>query len=362
MGTGDICPYCGADNRRVGLKLRRAANAVQRDGGGLTVTKTFVIVNLFLFATGLLVGGAGPSVGFDVFTPNIDVAFRMGLQNSLAIDAGQWWRLVLPIFLHLGLMHVAFNCYMLNFAGQIIEDDLGGHLTFLITMGSGLAGTLGSYAFDIGGGGASGAVLGLIGAVLVRRRLLDGDFKHPLTQQLLFLLGINVLFWLYMSDHINHVAHGAGFAMGSALAWLFSRRAFGRRGAAGVLVASMGMAALTLVAFGAMVFSLFSGSAADVDATTSCWREAATALSGTFDPDKARAAATCLEASPRLEATANRLTADGAAAVRDAIAAYDDGDSARFAASVDVVERSLVGYAAWREEATPRYVPLARRH
>lgn len=362
MGVGRECPYCGADNDALTVKFKRVARAAgDSDPGGLTVTRAFVIVNLFLFATGLIVGGSGPSVSFDFLTPNLEVAFRMGLQNTLAIDAGHWWRLVLPIFLHLGLLHVAFNCYMLNFAGQLIEEDLGGHLMFVITMGSGLAGTLGSYAFDIGGGGASGAVLGLIGAVLVRRRLVDGDFRHPLTQQLISLLGLNMVIWFFMSAHINHVAHGAGFIAGSAMAWFFSRKSVGKAGAVGVLIASWSLAGLTLAAFGAMVLSLFSGSAADVDATTSCWRDVATAVSPAFVPDDARRALTCLESAPRLEATANAAVRDGASALRDAINAYDGSDSARLAGSIQVLQQSLLNYAAWRDDATARYVPMVRR-
>jgi rhomboid protease GluP len=362
MGIGRECPYCGADNDALKIKFKRAARAAgDNDPGGLTVTRTFVIVNLFLFATGLIVGGAGPSIGFDIFTPNLEIAFRMGLQNTLAIDAGHWWRLVLPIFLHLGLMHVAFNCYMLNFAGQLIEDDLGAHLMFVITMGSGLAGTLGSYVFDIGGGGASGAVLGLIGAVLVRRRLVDGNFRHPLTQQLVSLLGLNIVIWFFMSDHINHVAHGAGFVAGSTMAWLFSRKALGKAGAVVVLATSWSLAGLTLAAFGAMVLSLFSGSAADVDATTSCWKDAATAVSPSFAPDEARRALVCLEGAPRLESTANTAVQDGASALSDAIDAYDTSDSARLGGAIQALQQSLLDYAAWRDDATARYVPLVRR-
>ena len=361
IGVATECPYCGADNNSLSVKLKRVARrASDDDAGGLTVTKTFVIVNVFLFATGLIVGGAGPSVGFDIFTPNLEIAFRMGLQNSLAIEAGHWWRLVLPIFLHLGLMHVAFNCYMLNFAGQLIEEDLGGHLMFIITMGSGLAGTLGSYAFDIGGGGASGAVLGLIGAVLVRRRLVDGDFKHPMTQQLFFLMGLNVVIWVLMSSHINHVAHAAGFLTGSGLAWLLSRKALGRGAAVLVLATSWSMAALTFVAFAAMVMSLFAGSAADVDATTSCWRDAAEAVSPKLDPEAARQASVCLQDAPRLEAPANRAVADGASALQDALDAWEEGDNARLNAAVEQVSVALLAYARWRDEATPRYVPLIR--
>ena len=362
MGVGQLCPYCGADNDAMSMKFKRAARvASDNDDGGLTVTRAFVIVNVFLFGTGLVVGGSGPSVGFDVFTPNLEVAFRMGLQNTLAIDAGHWWRLVLPIFLHLGLLHVAFNCYMLNFAGRVIEDDLGGHLTFVITMSSGLAGTVGSYFFDIGGGGASGAVLGLIGAVLVRRRLLDGDFKDPMTQQLISLLGLNIVIWFVMSDHINHVAHGAGFITGGALAWLFSRQSIGKAGALGVLVTSFSLLVLTLAAFTAMVLSLFAGSAADVDRTTACWHDAASAIAPRFTPDAARQAQGCLASAPRLESRANDIVSAGAGALADAINAFDAGDAGQQGAALSAFESSLVEFVAWRDEATPRYVPLVRR-
>jgi len=203
--------------------------------------------------------------------------------------------------------------------------------------------------------------LGLIGAVLVRRRLIDGNFKHPLTQQLISLLGLNIVIWFAMSDHINHVAHGAGFTAGCAMAWLFSRKALGKVGAVTVLATSWSLAGLTLAAFGAMVLSLFSGNAADVDATTACWRDAATAVSPSFVPDDARRALTCLQEAPRLEAPANKAVQSGAAALSDAIDAYDTSDSARLGAAIQHLQQSLITYAAWRDDATPRYVPMVRR-
>ena len=163
------------------------------------------------------------------------------------------------------------------------------------------------------------------------------------------------------SVHINHVAHGAGFVTGCVLAWFFSRRSIGKAGALGVLILSWSMAGLTLAAFGAMVLSLFAGSASDVDATTACWKEAAEAVSPAFVPDQARQAKVCLDEAPRLEALANQSVRDGASALEDALSAYDEGDSARHAEALKVLERSLVTYAAWRDDATPRYVPLVRR-
>jgi len=78
-------------------------------------------------------------------------------------------------------------------------------------------------------------------------------------------------------------------------------------------------------------------------------------------PEEVRQAQACLASAPRLENAANQTVSDGASALQDALQAYDEGDAARQAAALKVLERSLLAYAAWRDEATPRYVPLVRR-
>jgi len=114
------------------------------------------------------------------------------------VGTGEWWRLVTSAFLHGGLVHLAFNGLLLWRLGQMLEPWLGAG-TFLGVTASGLAGgslgvvslswlviatpldavpgavsLLGANPFTITVG-ASGAVFGLMGAVLVllRRRGID---------------------------------------------------------------------------------------------------------------------------------------------------------------------------------------------
>jgi membrane associated rhomboid family serine protease len=116
----------------------------------------------------------------------------------ILVGVGEWWRLVTSAFLHAGLIHLAFNGLLLWRLGQMLEPGLGPG-TFLGLAASGLAGgslgvvgltwltvvtpigRLPAAGWLLGAGpttitvGASGAVFGLMGAVLVllRRRGID---------------------------------------------------------------------------------------------------------------------------------------------------------------------------------------------
>ena len=344
------------------MRLRRAVGPLSDEHGGLSVTTALLTVNGFLFIAALAVGGLGGGGAFDLLTPNIQVMFRLGLQDTAAIDAGHWWRLVLPIFLHLGLLHVAFNCYLLHFAGQLLEADMGSRLLFTLYMVADLSGTIASYVFDIGGAGASGAVMGLLAAILVRRRLLDGDFKHPLSQQLLFLIGINIVFGLFMGGRINHVAHGAGFLAGGLFMWLLSRRRIGRAGAATLLVGSTGIGVTVLAAFVLMTLSLFNGGPSDLMAASRCWQQVGLSVTPDFNPSVAEEAQRCLVDMPNLEPSANELRDSAAGAFQDATRAYDEGDSATLNGAIEGISAAFIAYKSWESEAYPRYgVVMSRR-
>jgi rhomboid protease GluP len=352
MGVARVCPYCGADSGAVVQRIKRALAPSGSDGLG--VTQALITVNLFLFAAAIVVGGTSAGGGFDFLTPNIEVLFRLGLQENHAVDAGQWWRLFLMMFLHLGLLHVAFNCYILYYCGRLLEAEFGGRLLFFLYIVAGLAGSLASYFFNIGGGGASGAVFGLLGAIVTRRRLVDGHFRHPLTQQLLYLLGINVVFGLAMPN-INNAAHGGGFLAGVALAWLLTRVRLSRGGAIGFALGTWSAALATAFAFVAMVVSLFAGSSGDVRTANACWRDTEIAARGDYVVDLVEGSRRCLAELPRLEGPANSAR-DGARAAWDsAAAAYQDGSAGQVRMAQAAVIGQVANYFAWESEALPRY-------
>ncbi len=164
---------------------------------------------------------------------------------GIAID-GQWWRLVTAAFLHGSFLHIAFNMYVLYALGPTLERILG-HVRYIaLYLLAALGGGVASYAFsDIRtvSVGASGAIFGLMGALVVAGRRLRYDIT-----QVLVLLGINVVIG-FLSPGIDWRAHLGGLATGALVAAIFVLPTGRRRtlvqvlGVAGVLVV---LAAITM--------------------------------------------------------------------------------------------------------------------
>ncbi|GHP12887.1 rhomboid family intramembrane serine protease [Lentilactobacillus fungorum] len=93
---------------------------------------------------------------------------NFGAKYNPAIRAGQYWRLVTPIFIHIGFTHILMNGITLYFIGMYVEQ-LFGHLRFLVIfLVSGIVGNLASFTFSVGlSAGASTAIFGLFGAFMM---------------------------------------------------------------------------------------------------------------------------------------------------------------------------------------------------
>lgn len=361
MGVGDVCPYCGADNRKLSVRLRRLSARVADQGGPVgSVSAWLVGIFAFLFMAALAVGGVHPAHGgFEILTPDMGVLYRLGLQDNGAVAAGQWWRVVTAIFLHLGLVHFAFNAILTWQVGRMVESEFGGRLMLLTFLASGILGFVGSYFAHLGGGGASGGVSGLMGAILVRRWLIDGNLRHPWTVQVLFLVVLNALLGL-SSPVVNNVAHGVGFATGAALAFVLTRVPLKRLGAIALMLVTSAVVGVTVVAFAAMLWNLPNGSGEDLDRAVSCWLEhVQPAVARDFNAEEADRAVRCLGDLPRLEPRAGRLRDEAKQTLGQATAAWDEGDDGGLRRAVDAVRGDLMDFATWVNEAAPRY-PMAQ--
>jgi len=169
------------------------------------------------------------------------------------VGLGEWWRLVTSAFLHAGLLHLAFNSILLWRLGQMLEPAFGPG-SFLGLAASGLAGgslgvvglswlvvatPLGTSAaarWVLGAGptsitvGASGAVFGLMGAVLVllrRRGVSPWATEEGSMVAALVVLNLVLTFALPAISVGGHV--GGLLAGGGAAMLLGQRRAGGRR-------------------------------------------------------------------------------------------------------------------------------------
>ena len=172
------------------------------------LTYTLLTINIIIFVLQTLTGQ--------------EPWFFFGAKVNEFIIAGEWWRLLTPVFLHLNLIHIAFNSYALYSFGMQVEALFGYRRFIIIYLLSGVAGSVLSFALNPNPSvGASGAIFGLIGALLIyfyRHRTLFGERGRRRLTEVLTLAGVNLLIGL--SPGIDNWGHVGGFIGGAVLTWL----------------------------------------------------------------------------------------------------------------------------------------------
>jgi rhomboid protease GluP len=203
-----------------------------------SVTTAILAVNVGVFAADWVLGLAGRP----------DTLLEAGAMVPLLVATGEWWRLLTAIFLHIGLLHLAFNTLALLIFGGLIEAALGSARMLAVYLVTGFFASVTSFTFGSAGVaavGASGAIFGMLGAWLaynLRRRSLS--MARANVQSALFLIAINLVFGFTVPG-IDNLAHIGGLVSGVAAG--FAAEGFGRgttRGASKVA----GLAAIALIA------------------------------------------------------------------------------------------------------------------
>jgi membrane associated rhomboid family serine protease len=163
--------------------------------------------------------------------------------QGFAVANGDWWRLATAMFLHGSILHIAFNMFALYWLGTIVEQALGTRRFLLVYFVSGLAGSAGALWLSSPGAvtvGASGAIFGLIGALLILEYLATGS----LMGQAMVLILVNLAF-TFAVPGISIGGHIGGLSGGIAATYALMRfrmppnRALGFALAAGVGVVSV---------------------------------------------------------------------------------------------------------------------------
>jgi|GEM_PF-979732 len=358
MGVADECPYCGADNKKVSLRLKRAAAA----GAGKSahpVTTGLVVANAFLFLVALVVGGLQPVSGFfDFGAPDSEMLFRLGSLFPPAVEAGDWWRFITAMFLHGSLLHVFFNMYILWVAGRHMEGEIGSRLMFFVYMTTGIAGFVASYMTGtVETLGASGAVSGVLGFVLVRRRLVDGTFRNPITMWIIQLIVLTAVFGLLVA-RVDNAAHIGGFVLGAGFAWLLTTVKLSKVGAIGIMLLTTGLVVTTIAAAVSMGLSLTEGSGGDIIGVDRCAREGAQALVRDgigVDPTAASKAIACFNDTASLGGDAADAREEMIAGLRDAVDAHQGSDVAGEQEAARRFGEGFVAFQSWVRRNAPRF-------
>lgn len=186
------------------------------------VTQWLVGINVLVFLA-MLGAGAG------LLHSNNGIQLAWGANFGPATQDSQWWRLGSAMFLHFGLIHIAMNMWALWDASQLVERMFGHLRFFVIYLASGLCGNLLSLVMqgnEAVSGGASGAIFGIYGALLIYLWLERENFD-PKEFRWLFRTAsaftcISIVLGL-MVPGIDNSAHIGGLLSGALLGMLLGR-------------------------------------------------------------------------------------------------------------------------------------------
>jgi membrane associated rhomboid family serine protease len=229
--VGMRCPECA----RQTTKVRKIRSTSHR---GYEATIALIAINVIVF----IAEGSG------VFTltgeTNNSWLLNHGFLAAPQIEVlHQYYRLLTSGFLHLDILHIAMNMYVLFWVGRLLEPAIGRARFLAIYFTGLLAGSLGvmiAAPLD-GSAGASGAIFGLMGAAFAEAHRRGAD---QVRNQLVILIVINLVLTLSIPG-ISIGAHIGGL-IGGALATLAFHQGDRMRSPAAGYAACVALAAIAV--------------------------------------------------------------------------------------------------------------------
>lgn len=199
------------------------------------VTASLIGLNILIFGFGLL-------IGIDPFSPSTIDLLKLGANFAPLTATGDTWRLLSSMFIHIGVLHLLVNMWALYIFGSYAEFYFGRKFYAVMYLLCGLMGSIATTWWNLPAAeamlsqstasqhlptisaGASGAIMGLGGALLIAawRPREDLPLNARLNlKTLIILMLINLAIGLSIPN-IDNAAHMGGMVTGVLLAWLFS--------------------------------------------------------------------------------------------------------------------------------------------
>ncbi|MCR2822625.1 rhomboid family intramembrane serine protease [Lederbergia panacisoli] len=135
---------------------------------------------------------------------------------NILIQQGEYWRLVTPIFVHVGFAHLLFNSFSLVLFGPALEKALGKFMFILVYLASGIGANIATlyiqppYYTHIG---ASGAIFGLFGFYLAII-MVKKDSMPIQGRQVILPIAIISVIMTFFQPNINITGHIFGLISG----------------------------------------------------------------------------------------------------------------------------------------------------
>ena len=151
------------------------------------------------------------------------------MYDPAIIEGHEYYRILTSMFLHFGIQHLLNNMVLLGALGWNLELEIGRVRFLIIYFGSGIMGNLLSLFWDVSRGesvvsaGASGAIFGLMGALLYVVIANRGRLGRLSCRGMLFMVVLSLYFG-FSSSGVDNFAHIGGLTGGFIMAVLLYRR------------------------------------------------------------------------------------------------------------------------------------------
>jgi len=235
----------------------RRARGVALASGNAPVTKILIGINVIIYLIGATQPGASLSnpMPAHVFLDPNSLYHRLWLDGPDVANGG-WWRLITAAFLHANLLHIGFNMLALWWIGAPVENYLGRARYLGLYLVSGLAGSAGALIATplVPTVGASGAIFGILGAMLILEWQLTGRLGGQAATLILINLAIGFAYNgaggnISLGGHIGGLIGGILVTLAYA-EWRRGRGQYGNLDVAGIL-------GLVVVAAGSVALAYF---------------------------------------------------------------------------------------------------------
>lgn len=183
------------------------------------VTMALMMINIIVFVL-LEIMGSSEDSSF--------MARYGALFVPYVLEGNQYYRFITSMFMHFGINHLFNNMIMLFCIGEILEKQIG-RISFLsVYILSGIGANLISFFYYLKtdelvvSAGASGAIFGILGSLLVVVVMNKGKLESITTMRLIFMICLS-LYLGYIDINTNNAAHIGGLFFGIVLGIVLSR-------------------------------------------------------------------------------------------------------------------------------------------
>lgn len=198
------------------IHLAKEVDKVMRlSKGGIKLTLGIIAINVLLFIAMI-------ASGVNLFAPTGTDVIKWGANFAPLTFSGEGWRLITCAFVHVGIIHIAFNMYALFIIGVYLEPMLGKVKYGLAYLCTGFFASIASlwwHELPVPSAGASGAIFGMYGVflALLSTNLIPREVRSGLLKSIVIFIAYNLLYGL--KDNIDNSAHIGGLLSGIGIGY-----------------------------------------------------------------------------------------------------------------------------------------------